>query len=147
MKEIEKIVADAQNDEIVNSYVTEFEIGQEFVARIVGAQGAGVNRIRDQLGVRVDFFDDHDDKDKDSSKKKKATPPQHKVKVKVGGANDQILGVLTHNIHRSLGVRKMRKKPRGVSYPRPINMCVLSLCKYFVVIERFGHRPMRHQKH
>lgn len=84
VKEIEKIVADAKNDEIVSSYVTEFEIGQEFVARIVGAQGAGINGIRDQLGVRVDFNDEYDDKEKDSGKKKRTGPPQHKVKVKVG---------------------------------------------------------------
>jgi hypothetical protein len=61
---------------------TEFEIGREFVARIVGAHGAGVNKIRDSLGVKVDFSDDHDDKDKESGKKKKV-PAGQKVKVKV----------------------------------------------------------------
>ncbi|KAI0093251.1 hypothetical protein BDY19DRAFT_417317 [Irpex rosettiformis] len=78
VKEIEKIVEDAKNDEIVGSYSTEFEIGQEFVARIVGAQGAGINKIRDQLGVKVDFVDEHDDKDK---KKKSSAPRQVKVKI------------------------------------------------------------------
>lgn len=48
----------------------------------MGAHGAGVNRIRDSLGVRVDFFDDHDDKEKEVGKKKKAVTGQ-KVKVKV----------------------------------------------------------------
>ncbi|KAI0812490.1 hypothetical protein BC629DRAFT_1579875 [Irpex lacteus] len=83
VKEIEKIVEDAKNDEIVGSYSTEFEIGQEFVARIVGAQGAGVNKIRDQLGVKVDFIDEHDDKDK----KKKASA-HRQVKVKITGRKE-----------------------------------------------------------
>ena len=52
------------------------------MARIVGAQGAGVNKIRDTLGVKVDFSDDHDDKEKDAGKKKKPVAGQ-KAKVKV----------------------------------------------------------------
>lgn len=48
----------------------------------MGAHGAGVNRIRDSLGVKVDFFDDHDDKEKEASKKKKPAAGQ-RVKVKV----------------------------------------------------------------
>ncbi|GJE92209.1 Vigilin 1 [Phanerochaete sordida] len=89
VKEIEQIVEAAKNDEIVNSYSTEFEIGREFVARIVGAQGAGVNRIRDSLGVKVDFSDDHEDKDKDAAKKKKI-PAGQKVKVKITGRKENV---------------------------------------------------------
>ena len=49
----------------------------------MGAHGAGVNKIRDSLGVKVDFFDDHEDnKDKEVVKKKKA-PTGQKAKVKV----------------------------------------------------------------
>ena len=57
----------------------------------MGAQGAGVNRIRDSLGVKVDFSDDHEDKDKDASKKKKA-PAGQKVKVKVGLPSGVVCG-------------------------------------------------------
>lgn len=47
----------------------------------MGAQGAGVNRLRDQLGVKVDVSDEVDEKEKDSGKKKKATHQRSKVKV------------------------------------------------------------------
>lgn len=63
------------------------------MARIVGAQGAGVNKIRDTLGVKVDFSDDHDDKEKDAGKKKKSAAGQ-KVKVKVRIDSVPFVGIL-----------------------------------------------------
>ncbi|KAJ7091167.1 hypothetical protein C8R44DRAFT_891570 [Mycena epipterygia] len=81
VKEVLKIVENAKNDEIVNSYSTEFDIDREFVGRIVGAQGAGVNKLRDQLGVRVDVSDEVDEKEKDAGKKKKAAHQKSKVKI------------------------------------------------------------------
>ncbi|PSR98936.1 hypothetical protein PHLCEN_2v4256 [Hermanssonia centrifuga] len=86
VKEIKKIVEDAQNDEIVSSYSIEFEVGQEFVGRIVGSQGSSINKLRDALGVKIDFLDDHDEKDKDVGKKKKAV--QQKAKVKITGRKE-----------------------------------------------------------
>lgn len=41
-----------------------------------------MNRIRDQLGVKVDFSDEVEEKDKEGGKKKKATPRKAKVKVR-----------------------------------------------------------------
>jgi hypothetical protein len=61
---------------------TEFEIDKEHVGRVVGAQGVGVKRLRDQLSVRVDVFDGVEEKEKDSAKKKK--PVHQKSKIKVG---------------------------------------------------------------
>ncbi|KAJ6500097.1 hypothetical protein C8R47DRAFT_1211663 [Mycena vitilis] len=80
-KEILAIVENAKNDEIVNSYSTEFDIEREFVGRIVGAHGAGVNKLRDQLGVNVDVSDEIDEKEKDSGKKKKAVHQKSKVTI------------------------------------------------------------------
>ncbi|KAJ7647072.1 hypothetical protein FB45DRAFT_892251 [Roridomyces roridus] len=81
VKEILTIVESAKNDEIVNSYSTEFDIEREYVGRIVGAQGAGVNKLRDQLGVKVDVSDEVDEKEKDGGKKKKAAHQKSKVKI------------------------------------------------------------------
>ncbi|KZT26722.1 hypothetical protein NEOLEDRAFT_1131725 [Neolentinus lepideus HHB14362 ss-1] len=86
-KEILQIVEDAKNDEIVNSYSVDFEIDREYVGRIVGAGGAGVNRIRDQLGVKVDFNDEESEKEKEG-KKKKAT--HLKAKVKITGRKENV---------------------------------------------------------
>ncbi|KAF9820370.1 hypothetical protein IEO21_01379 [Rhodonia placenta] len=81
VKVILKIVEDAKNDEIESSYSTEFAIDKEFVGRIVGAGGAGVNKIRDLLGVKIDFADDVDDKEKEVSKKKKAVHAKSRVTI------------------------------------------------------------------
>ncbi|KAJ7772582.1 hypothetical protein DFH07DRAFT_164980 [Mycena maculata] len=89
VKEVLKIVENAKNDEIVNSYSTEFDIDREFVGRIVGAQGSGVNKLRDQLGVKVDVSDEVDEKDKDAGKKKKPVTHQ-KSKVKITGRKENV---------------------------------------------------------
>ncbi|THH31786.1 hypothetical protein EUX98_g2412 [Antrodiella citrinella] len=84
-KEIQKIVEDAKNDEIVSSHVVEFVIDREYVGRIVGARGSGVNKLRDTLGVSIDFQDEAEDKDEKTSKKKK---PVQLVKVKIVGRKE-----------------------------------------------------------
>lgn len=66
-----------------NLQSTEFEINREYVGRIVGSQGAAVNKLRDSLGVKVDFIDDGDDKREETSKKKKAPVQKAKVKVSI----------------------------------------------------------------
>ncbi|GAA5905478.1 hypothetical protein JCM8208_004292 [Rhodotorula glutinis] len=53
--ELLRIAEEAKNEEIVNSHVIEFEIPTEHVRHIVGKSGAGVNKLREDLGVRVDF--------------------------------------------------------------------------------------------
>ncbi|KAH9485184.1 Vigilin 1 [Psilocybe cubensis] len=88
VKEIQKIVENAKNDEIVNSYSTEFDIDKEYVGRIVGSQGAGINKLRDQLGVKVDVSDDVEEKEKEGSKKKK--PVHQKSKVKITGRKENV---------------------------------------------------------
>ncbi|KIK09901.1 hypothetical protein K443DRAFT_671215 [Laccaria amethystina LaAM-08-1] len=79
VKEILKIVEDAKNDEIVNSFSAEFDVEKEYVGRIVGAQGAGVNKLRDQLGVKVDVSDDVDERE--TGKKKKVVHQKSRVKI------------------------------------------------------------------
>lgn len=60
---------------------TEFDIDREYVGRIVGSQGSGVNKLRDQLGVKVDVTDGFDDKEIAVGKKKKATHQKSKIGV------------------------------------------------------------------
>ena len=60
---------------------TEFDIEKEHVGRVVGAQGTGINKLRDQLGVKVDVSDDVDEKEKEGNKKKKVVHQKSRVKV------------------------------------------------------------------
>ncbi|KAJ7039151.1 hypothetical protein C8F04DRAFT_1320207 [Mycena alexandri] len=90
VKEVLKIVEDAKNNEIVNSYSTEFDVEREFVGRIIGAQGADVNKLRDQLGVRVDVSDKVDEKEKEAGGKKKKLAIHQKSKVKITGRKENV---------------------------------------------------------
>ncbi|EIW83125.1 hypothetical protein CONPUDRAFT_81194 [Coniophora puteana RWD-64-598 SS2] len=81
VKKILAVVDDAKNDAIISSYSTEFDIDREYVGRIVGAQGAGINKLRDVLGVKVDVNDDFDEKDKEFSKKKRTAHQKSKIKI------------------------------------------------------------------
>ncbi|KIK92825.1 hypothetical protein PAXRUDRAFT_829588 [Paxillus rubicundulus Ve08.2h10] len=87
-KEILQVVEDAKNDAIVSSYSTEFDIDREYVGRVVGAHGVGVNKLREQLGVKVDVSDDIEEKEKESGKKKK--PVHLKSKFKITGRKENV---------------------------------------------------------
>lgn len=80
VKEILKIVEDAKDDLILSGYSVVFEIDREYVGRIVGSQGSGVNRLRESLGVKIDFADDGDET-KDANKKRKGTGLKSKVTI------------------------------------------------------------------
>ncbi|KAI6026158.1 hypothetical protein BKA83DRAFT_28234 [Pisolithus microcarpus] len=83
-----RIVEDAKEDAIASSYFTEFEIDKEFVGRVVGMQGVNINKLREQFSVRVDVFDEVEDKDKELSKKKKSAT--QKAKLKITGRKENV---------------------------------------------------------
>lgn len=70
----------------MNHQSTEFDIDREYVGRVVGAQGTGVNKLRDQLGVKVDV---NDEEERESGGKKKKTAGQ-KSKVKITGRKENV---------------------------------------------------------
>jgi polyribonucleotide nucleotidyltransferase len=62
--------------------VTEFDINREYTSRIVGAGGSGINKIREQLDVRIDFIDEEEKDGVDGKKKgKKSSTTKSHVKV------------------------------------------------------------------
>ncbi|KIY44457.1 hypothetical protein FISHEDRAFT_51652 [Fistulina hepatica ATCC 64428] len=81
VREIRQIVENAKNDDIVNGFSADFEIEREYVGRVVGAQGAGVNRLRDLLGVKVDVSDESEEKDVFGGKKRKAVHPKTRITI------------------------------------------------------------------
>lgn len=83
-----RIVEDAKEDAIASSYFTEFEIDKEFVGRVVGMQGVNINKLREQFSVRVDVFDEVEDKEKELSKKKKSAT--QKAKLKITGRKENV---------------------------------------------------------
>lgn len=58
VKQINTIVEDAQNDDIVNGHTVEFTVDRKHVPHLVGSSGAAINKLRETLGVKVNFDDD-----------------------------------------------------------------------------------------
>lgn len=56
--QIQQIVEDAKNDDIVNGHTVEFSVDKKHVPHLVGSSGASINKLRETLGVRINFDDD-----------------------------------------------------------------------------------------
>lgn len=56
--QINAIVEDAKNDDIINGYTVEFSVDRKHVPHLVGSSGAAINKLRETLGVKVNFDDD-----------------------------------------------------------------------------------------
>lgn len=54
-QEVKRVVEEAKDNEVANSHVIEFEVDTLQVRHVVGKAGAGVNKLREELGVQVDF--------------------------------------------------------------------------------------------
>lgn len=57
-QQIEQIVEDAKNDDIINGHVSEFTVDKKHVPHLVGQGGSTINKLRETLGVKVNFDDD-----------------------------------------------------------------------------------------
>ncbi|CAE6518050.1 unnamed protein product [Rhizoctonia solani] len=80
---IKQLTEKAKSDEIESSYVTEFNIPQEYARHVVGSGGSGINKLREQFDVKVDLSDDGDKEGADG--KKKGKKPTAKTHVKITG--------------------------------------------------------------
>ena len=58
VKQIQSIVEDAKNDDIINGYTVEFPVDKKHVPHLVGSSGSAINKLRETLGVKVNFDDD-----------------------------------------------------------------------------------------
>jgi predicted PilT family ATPase len=63
-----QVVEDAKNDDIVNGHTIEFSVEKRHVPHLVGQAGATINKLRESLGVRVNFDDDEEPSNKKGSK-------------------------------------------------------------------------------
>ncbi|CAE6410521.1 unnamed protein product [Rhizoctonia solani] len=81
LEAIKQLAEKAKTDEIESSYVTEFDIPQEYARHIVGSGGSGINKLRDQLDVKVDLNDDADKEGADTKKKGKKSIAKTHVKI------------------------------------------------------------------
>ncbi|WWC64561.1 uncharacterized protein I303_107172 [Kwoniella dejecticola CBS 10117] len=68
VKQIQQIVEDAKNDDIINGHTVEFNVLKQYVPHLVGTSGATINKLRETLGVKVNFDDDENAAKKVSKK-------------------------------------------------------------------------------
>lgn len=133
VKEILKIVEDAKDDLILSSYVCSFyhlphpethtmwrlksvgfEIDREYVGRIVGSQGSGVNKLREVLGIRIDFSDDGDDV-RDANRKRKGSGLKSKVTVR---KTHKLPRLMTNILARLLAAKRTLRRPSAAFCPK-----------------------------
>ncbi|KDN48495.1 hypothetical protein K437DRAFT_255466 [Tilletiaria anomala UBC 951] len=57
VQELQRIAQEAEQDIIVNGHVAEFYVDAAHVPHLVGKGGAAVTKLREELGIRIDFTD------------------------------------------------------------------------------------------
>lgn len=57
VKAIQTIAKEAEEDAVVNGHTIELTINSQYVPHIVGRGGSGVTKLREDLGVKIDFGD------------------------------------------------------------------------------------------
>ncbi|KAN0064474.1 hypothetical protein ACQY0O_002100 [Thecaphora frezii] len=55
VKELKRIAEEAEQDSIVNGHVAELTIDSAHVPHLVGRGGAAVTKLREELGIKIDF--------------------------------------------------------------------------------------------
>lgn len=95
-----------------------------------------MNKLRDQLGVKVDLSDDVDEKEKEGGKKRKAVHQKSKVKVSVCGVifDSRLINCLLCIDYRPKGKRRGGEKT-GLSSTREACECPSQASCGFVVLK------------
>lgn len=89
--ELRRIASDAESDAIINGHVEEFEIDPSHVPHLVGRGGAAVTKLREELGVRIDFGDAPSaGAEGDAKAAKKTSSKKEKVKVTLTGRKENV---------------------------------------------------------
>ncbi|CEH18177.1 Vigilin [Ceraceosorus bombacis] len=89
--ELKRVAKDAVEDAIVNGHVEEFSVDATHVPHLVGKGGAAVTKLREELGVRVDF--DGAAKADDAATSKRPVK-NTKAKVTITGRKENVLEAL-----------------------------------------------------
>ncbi|KAI8079749.1 uncharacterized protein BX664DRAFT_286121 [Halteromyces radiatus] len=84
INEIQKVYEAAKHEEFVNSYTTEFTIPAAYSAHVIGKSGVNINKLKEDLGVKIDIGDNNKVNDGGFEAVKSKKKDQH-VKVVIQG--------------------------------------------------------------
>ncbi|KAJ1020599.1 hypothetical protein NDA16_003992 [Ustilago loliicola] len=71
VKELKRIAVEAEQDSIINGHVAEFSVDANHVPHLVGRGGSAITKLREELGVRIDFGEPSNAEGADGAKKGK----------------------------------------------------------------------------
>ncbi|KAH9810276.1 hypothetical protein DFH28DRAFT_986630 [Melampsora americana] len=94
-KEIKRIAEEAKVNDTINSFSTEFEVESKHVSHLVGKGGSTVAKLREELGVRVDFSDGPGSQqagggNENESNHHKKKRPMSKVSIVIQGRKENV---------------------------------------------------------
>ncbi|GAC98147.1 hypothetical protein PHSY_005736 [Pseudozyma hubeiensis SY62] len=79
VKELQRIATEAEQDNIINGHVAEFSVDSNHVPHLVGRGGSAITKLREELGVRIDFGEPSSADGADNAKKGRKTASSTKV--------------------------------------------------------------------
>ncbi|TKY86580.1 hypothetical protein EX895_004729 [Sporisorium graminicola] len=88
VKELTRIAAEAEQDNIINGHVAEFSVDANHVPHLVGRGGSAITKLREELGVRIDFGEPSSADGADGVKK--GRKPTSTTKVVLTGRKENV---------------------------------------------------------
>ncbi|SPO26104.1 related to SCP160 - involved in control of mitotic chromsome transmission [Ustilago trichophora] len=79
VKELKRIAVEAEQDSIINGHVAEFSVDANHVPHLVGRGGSAITKLREELGVRIDFGEPSSAEGADGAKKGRKVTSTTKV--------------------------------------------------------------------
>ncbi|ORZ06071.1 hypothetical protein BCR42DRAFT_496500 [Absidia repens] len=89
INEIEKIHDAAKHDQFITSYTAEFTIPAAFSAHVIGKSGVNINKLKEDLGVKIDIGDKLGNNEGGFEAVK-----SKKIKINVDAAKDRVSGLV-----------------------------------------------------
>ncbi|CAO3644055.1 unnamed protein product [Cunninghamella echinulata] len=90
IEEIKKIHEAAKHEEFVNSYSVEFTIPAAYSAHVIGKAGANINKLKEDLGVKIDIGDNNNNKLEGGFEAVKTKKKDQQVKVVIQGIKTNV---------------------------------------------------------
>lgn len=104
ISQLQKAAEDVQSEDFAKTYTAEFFIPANFSAHIIGKAGIHINKLKDDLGVKIDIGENNGKSEEEKvvnnkNNKKSASPVKvvvQGIKINVEAAKERILSQITN---------------------------------------------------
>ncbi|GAB5585670.1 hypothetical protein Unana1_00570 [Umbelopsis nana] len=99
IQEINRVHEEAKHEDFLNSYVAECVIPAEYSAHVIGKAGSNINKLKDDLGVKIDIEDGKANREaapttKTAAKNDKVKVTIKGIKVNVEAAKERVMALV-----------------------------------------------------